>query len=478
MRPTPLTAALMAGAAVLVATAPQAQAWSFHADHVLGTSLDMVVVAASRQAAEMAFSVAQGEIARLDTVLSGWRPDSELARLNAGSLFQASPDLFAVIQASEDWRARTGGAFSARLGRLESLLKSGAPGSAALAGKLNGVPVDLNPGLNTIARPADVTFAVDGIAKGYVIDRALDVASALPGVHGMMLDIGGDLRCRGAAPGKDGWRVGIAAPCAADNAAPAATIRLADNAVATSGLGLRGASAIDPIHGAYASDVTMASVVAPRAADADAMASAFSVMAPKDSIVLADATPGVAARIVTADGTVHVSAGWQAIQVADNAPLRFAAASTLPAGFSATIDYEIPDLGFGRRPRNPYVSIWVSDAAGNPVRTLLFLASKPRYMSENFVFWGKVGAVKPDLLYSVTKPTRPPGRYSVVWDGKDDAGHPLPQGKYVVNIEGAREHGGHNLQHIDLTLGESGVTGDAAAQGELGAAHVRYGANP
>jgi len=44
-----------------------------------------------------------------------------------------------------------------------------------------------------------------------------------------------------------------------------------------------------------------------------------------------------------------------------------------------------------------------------------------------------------------------------------------------VNIEAAREHGGHSLQRIDIDAGAAPADGDAAAQQELGAAHVSYG---
>jgi thiamine biosynthesis lipoprotein len=482
MRRSPLVAALLAGASIIapVTQAHAAEAWSFHADHVLGTSLDMVVVAIDRQAADMAFAVAQREIARLDAVLSGWRPDSELARLNTSSLFQASRELFAVIQNCESWRERTAGAFSARLGSLEALLRNGVEVSrnAAIAGDLNAATVSLDPASRTIERPQDMIFAVDGLAKGYVIDRALEAARSLPGIDGVMLDIGGDMRCSGTAPNGGGWRVGVlAGPCAADNASPAQTIRLSGNAVATSGHGPRGRTAIDPLTGRYAENVAMATVVANTATDADAMASAFSVMAPQDSLTLADATPGVAARIVTANGDVHVSAVWKTLEACND--MRVAqAGSAWPPGYAVTVNYEIPNLGSGRRPHNPYVTIWISDQAGNPVRSLLFLATKARYMDENFVFWEKIGASKPDLVYAITKPTRPPGSYNLVWDGKDDAGKPVPQGKYVVNIEAAREHGGHDIQRLPISAGTAPTTADAGGGGELGATHIRYGANP
>ena len=112
---------------MLVPPAPPAQTAEapsrrFHADHVIGTSMDMVVTGGDAAQAEAAFEAARREIERLERVLSGWREDSELGDLNRSSgPFTASPDLFAVIAGCEAWRAACGGAFSARIGAAEAL---------------------------------------------------------------------------------------------------------------------------------------------------------------------------------------------------------------------------------------------------------------------------------------------------------------------------------------------------------------------
>jgi thiamine biosynthesis lipoprotein len=329
-----------------------------------------------------------------------------------------------------------------------------------------------------------VRFAIDGLAKGYIIDRALDAARALPGVKGLMVDIGGDLRCWGQAPSGDGWRVGVvdAANCG-DNAAPVAIIDLTDKAAATSGRSNRIQTIFDPRTGLEADKIVMATAVANNAADADALASAFSVMAPSDSLALAEKLPGVAAHIATSDGRIFQTSNWAGMVVAQaNTAPRSAvdakAGTAWPTGFSLKIDYEVPNITSGRRPHPPYVTIWVTNAQGNLVRTLAFYANKARYMPENYVFWNRFGAGQADKIYSVTRPTRPPGRYTLDWDGLDDHGQPVPQGKYTINIEAAREHAGHSIQRIDLVLGSANVSGGAAAQDELGASQARYGNSP
>jgi len=261
-----------------------------------------------------------------------------------------------------------------------------------------------------------------------------------------------------------------------------AVLNLTDRAVATSGHGARGQTILEPTSGTPVTNVAMATAVAFQATDADALASAFAVLPPAESIRLADATPGAAAHIVTADGQTHVSRNWNGLVVAQADTARRPAASLStapwPAGFSVKIDYEIPAMGNGRRSRNPYVTVWVTNEAGDLVRTLTYLAGKRRYITENYVFWDRYGAKQPDFVETVTRPTRPPGRYTLAWDGRDDQGRAMPQGKYVLNVEASREHGGHSIQRINLSLGASPVTASSPAQDEIGATAVTYGNSP
>ncbi|WP_296594847.1 FAD:protein FMN transferase, partial [Phenylobacterium sp.] len=222
-------------ASVSAPSAAASETWSFHLDHVLGTSFDMAVEGGSRAEAEFAFAAAASEIARLDRVLSGWRADSELSALNRAAERRVSPDLFAVLSACESWRTRTGGAFSARLGVAEGLGEAEA--ICAAVAHAEAADVGLDRATRTVSRPEGVTFAVDGLAKGYVIDAALSAARrAAPCARAMMIDIGGDIACFGDRA----WSLGVADPAnLADNAAPAAVVRVSNGALAVSGPGMR-----------------------------------------------------------------------------------------------------------------------------------------------------------------------------------------------------------------------------------------------
>lgn len=320
--------ALLAGAGLsALAAAPaqaEVQAYRFHASHVLGTSLDLLAVAPDRATALVAAQAARDEIDRLDAVLSGWRADSELSALNAAGTMRVSADLYRVLAACERWRETTAGAFDGRLGAVLALWREGEAAGAvpdaatlqAVAAQIGAAEVGLDPVGRMVTRPQAVRFAPEALAKGYVVDAALAAARAsAPGLAGMMVDIGGDLRCWGAGPGDDGWTIGVAdAGEDADNLSPALVLRADGRAVAASGPGPRdfliGAAAYPHLMGGRSNRAT---VSAASAADADALATALAVMAPGDGIALADRLQGVEARVVDEAGRPHTSAGWAAL---------------------------------------------------------------------------------------------------------------------------------------------------------------------
>jgi thiamine biosynthesis lipoprotein len=498
---------LLATALIPVAFVQPAQAavHRFHEDHVLGTSLELVVAGADAQTSTRALAAAKAEIGRLDKVLSGWRPDSELARLNASDgPVAVSHDLYRVIEQCEAFRRASGGAFSARIGEAEALWRAaerqGRPVDAAsleaASIRAEKAQVRLDPVSRTIDR-GGALFAVDALAKGYVIDAALEAADrAAPSATGLMLDIGGDLRCRGAGPDSGHWAIGLAKGRDADNAAPAEVIRVKDQAVATSGPGARdrliGGARLQhtllPVDGQPASARTV-TVVADKAADADALATAIAAGPAHHGLAFA-AKQGAQARIAEPDGRVITTDGWSDLvapsAIAERrtqdaiARLIHTAAprgAVWPAGFEVAIDYEIPEVSAGRY-HPPFVAIWITDQDGKLVRTLFHLGNHPRrFLDSNYAWWKVFNAdgQGPDKLASVTRPSRMPGKYSAVWDGKDDAGAPVMQGHYVVNIEMTREHGGHSLQTIPLDVGKVPASAAAQGEGESGPAAARYG---
>ena len=88
--------------------------------------------------------------------------------------------------------------------------------------------------------------------------------------------------------------------------------------------------------------------------------------------------------------------------------------------------------------------------------------------------WWKVGKSDSALVKKVTRATRAPGKYSLTWDGKDDAGKALPQGTYVVRVEVHREHGKHVYQTGKIACLDEGAKLTLEKNAETGETVVEY----
>jgi hypothetical protein len=171
--------------------------------------------------------------------------------------------------------------------------------------------------------------------------------------------------------------------------------------------------------------------------------------------------PGAECLIVAADGAQYRSPGWNAFAVARvgaNLAAREKDApkgTPWPDGYQLTVALQLPKLDSPRY-RRPYTAIWIEDDAGKAVRTLAVWGNAPKYLKDLSDWW-KIGKSDADLVKAMARATRGPGRYDVVWDGKDDKGVALPQGTYTVRVEVHREHGKHLRQS-----GKVDCKGDAA----------------
>jgi thiamine biosynthesis lipoprotein len=427
-------------------------------EHVLGASFDLSLLGADDGQAAVAADAALTEIARLDSLLSTWREDSEISRLSRYGRLNSSHDLYAVLAACERWRRQSLGAFDA-LRR--------APGMSA--------SIELDPICRGVVLPANTRLDVDALAKGYIIDRAFEVARrAAPQATGVLLDIGGDLRAW-ASKHAPAWTVAVAGPFAgAENAAPAQTLALRSGALAVSGLGHRSAATpiIDPRTGETIQTVLLAAGAAPTAMDADALATTLAVTKSEDRPLLFDRLQGMGGHVIETSGIQRSYGRWS------GAELRLCqATSGWPDGRMLNVSFEIPTPAGGSAKR-PYVAVWIADEQRTLVRTLLLLGPEARWRESNYIFWRRVERMDLPQIASIARPTRSPGRYDVVWDGRNDAGAPVPRGRYVLNIEASREHGGHSFVSLPLDLSSDTLSLTAEPSQELGVTRVAFGGRP
>jgi len=469
---------MLTDAPVIEMPANEIGSFAFRDESVLGTRMQLVFVADTFAAAHEAALAVRAEIDRLDLILNSRRADSELSVLNRSSIYRASAELFAVVSAAEHWFAMTHGAFSGRLGRVIDLWRhasSSAPSHdllAQLAQAAARAHVELDTATRTVTRPDAVQFALDGIAKGWIVDRAFVTARAMPGVCGALVDIGGDVRCGGQTPGPEGWQVDVADPTLPfDNAPIVARAHLTDHAIATSGRGprdrllggVRYSPTLSPHDGWPIAHHVSASVIATSTADADALATALLVMPVSQGLALAD-QHGATARIETTERTPT----WTRLAQTATTPAHFSAMQSRDKtvaladgalwqdGWQALATFTAPRRQLIRDPqfRSPYMAMWITDVDNKPVRTLILVGKRADWQKDNFIWWSMNRSRTERLVSTRSMSTSGAGVYNVFWDGVDDAGNIVRAGTYVLHVETSRERGKHTYRSLTLDFGK------------------------
>jgi thiamine biosynthesis lipoprotein len=159
---------------------------------------------------------------------------------------------------------------------------------------------------------------LSGIAKGYAVDRAVEVLRR-EGVKTGLVDAGGDIFCFGERKG--GWRIGIRNPRSENPNDLLGIATIDSGAVATSGDyenffeldGVRYHHLIDPATGMPAREAISATVIAPTATQADAWATALFVMG-ENGIAVLDSLDDLEGMIVLEDGEVIKTRGFPALE--------------------------------------------------------------------------------------------------------------------------------------------------------------------
>ncbi|HEY4329466.1 MAG TPA: DUF2271 domain-containing protein, partial [Phycisphaerae bacterium] len=447
----------------MAADAPSTPAapFTYHETQILGTSLDMQVAALSKDDADKCHAAILAEINRLRKILSTHEPDTDLAKVNAsGDAVKVAPEVIEVLKLYDDWFAHTEGAFSGRIGGLISLWQDAAaagrmPTRAAVDTQVaaNGKPLwKIDEVAGTVRRLGDSAINIDSLGKGFIVSRAATAGkNAARGVHGLLLNIGGDITAMGSRSSSVfvPWTLGIADPAhPADNAKPLTQIKITDMSVATSGSYDRnfqiGAAKlshiIDPRNG-YPIDsvdvrgglrdplVVSATVIAPDNAIANAVATSLCVMTPEQGLALIGTTPDAEALIVLSSGKEIRSKGFKNYETTAVA----AAGKGWPNGAQVSIALQ-QNTNIRER---PYMAVWIENAKGDLVATLAEWGSQ-RYVS-SLSNWMRQVADDPNFR-AMTRATRPAGKYTLVWDGKDSKGNPVPPGTYKIFVEAAYEH--------------------------------------
>jgi FAD:protein FMN transferase len=497
---------LCAASAASGTLAIPARLYTWQHENVLGTSFEIKLAAANEAAARQGEAAALAEIDRQAKILSAYDPASEFSRWTRTRdlATKVSPELFEVLDLFDQWRVRTNGALDASAEAIGRVWKTAAtanrlPTQAEIASAVQAVKQrhwSLDRAERTATHLSDTPLALNSFAKSYIMGHAADAALATVGVTAVVVNIGGDLVIRGARTEP----VNIADPVNdSENTAPIAHLLVRDRAVATSGNYRRGAQIgdrfyshiVDPRNGQPVDHVISSTVIADDPATAGALATAFSVLTVEESRRLAATLPGVEYLLVERNGHRVQSSGWARYEAPQSrlatafaakpapapAPAPQATAAAWDASMELTIHLELARLD-GMRARRPYVAAWIEDKDKFPLKTLALWFDKTRWLPE-LRAWNRDERMRAmadgnDITASVASATRPPGKYTMKWDGKDNAGKPVKPGKYTVCIEVTREHGTYQVyrQEMDFTGKPNLIT--LTPNEEVAAAAIEY----
>lgn len=292
---------------------------------VMGTDLQIEVLGSDAEALERSLDAAIAEIRRVEDVFTTWRA-SPFNALNdaAGKGPQpTTPEIARLVQRSLEVGRLTGGAFDityAGAGRLWDYKKKPptVPTPEQVASALERIDyrrIEVDLDAKTVTIPAGMRINLGGIAKGYGVDRAMAVLMKR-GIKHALVNAGGDLKALGRKHGKV-WEIAIKHPRERERVI--AVLPVSNTCVVTSGdyerffehEGRRYHHIIDPRTGYPSQGCMSATVVAPNAAFADALATALCVLDPEKGLALVERLDRIEALVVGMDGRVRMTSGLE-----------------------------------------------------------------------------------------------------------------------------------------------------------------------
>lgn len=292
--------------------------------HVVFAAFTTETVDAAKTRA--AFDAALTEIRRIETLMTTWRPDSEVSKINAAagkSAVAVGDETFAVIKESVRTSEISEGTFDITFHTLHGLWKFDEdidphpPTDKEIKKRLaflgwRNIKLDDAKKTVMLAKP-ETQISLGGIAKGYAVDKAAAVLSAA-GLTSFFVQAGGDLYAKGKKPDGTDWQAGIRDPRGKEGSF-FAKIPLSDHAFSTAGdyersyvvNGKRYHHIIDPRTGQPAAACRSVTIWAPNAFIADAIDDAVFILGPEKGLKLVESIEGVAAVVVDARNNVWIS---------------------------------------------------------------------------------------------------------------------------------------------------------------------------
>lgn len=295
--------------------------WWRETRSIMGTEIQVELWHEEKENACAAIRAVMDEMNRIDLLMSPYIESSMLSRLNNNAArmpVSVGEELFELIASSLAFSVLTEGAFDityASVGRYYDYRKGQLPDAETLAKTIHAINyrhVEMDIENHSISYKIDgVYIDLGGIAKGYAVDRGIEVLKA-HGITQGLVGAGGDSRFLGDRRGEP-WVVGIRDP--RHETEMVAVLPLMDVSISTSGDyerffekdGVRYHHIIDPQTGDSARKVRSVTILGPQAKKTDALSTSVFVMGVERGLKLINGLQDFDAIIVDGRGRLHLS---------------------------------------------------------------------------------------------------------------------------------------------------------------------------
>jgi thiamine biosynthesis lipoprotein len=295
----------------------------------MGTFVSMTLVHSSRDHAEEAMGKAFDEIHRLTGLLNRFDEKTAVSQINKeGFVKDIPPEVAFVVDRALEYHRLTQGIFDISVKPVVDLFKEKLAGSgeAVIQEKelrealelVDARQIEIQDGTITFKRHG-MGMTLDGIAKGYIVDRASGLLTHL-GIENHLINAGGDIKTMGSRPDRKPWTVAIQDPQKERHYPD--IVHLNNGAIATSGnyeiyfdREKLFHHIVDPRTGLSPRLNTSVSVMALTAMAADALATSVFVMNPLDGKDFIDSLPRCECFVITREGHPLKSRGWKSAAI-------------------------------------------------------------------------------------------------------------------------------------------------------------------
>jgi len=290
---------------------------------IMGTFAEVSIYSNDEKTAGNAIEGALDEMERMDRIMSNYKNDSELSKVNkkaAKSPVPCNAELLDVIEQSQYYSELSGGAFDITVSPIVTLWgffseKGHVPPDKEIEKLLPAVSyknivvkksAETKKSGTVFFKDMKTQIDLGAIGKGYAVDKALEIIKKC-GIDNGCINLGGNIYVLGTPFGKNAWKIGVQHP--RDGNEILGYLELENEATATSGdyerffefKGKRYSHIINPQTGRPVSGTIATTIVAPTGTAVDALSTIVFVLGHEKGMELIKKIPNADAMIAYED---------------------------------------------------------------------------------------------------------------------------------------------------------------------------------